>query len=257
MEIIRADTKNIEKVLERTLGKPELYAYVIYDIRKQINRTKIYLAVSDNKIEGFLLDYRDNGDIILDVHPFSVRAAEGLLNYIKENYSKALIFIDKRYELLLDKILKLESKYYFYSMSVKPKSFKPFILPGCTLEKVECRPESIPKKWKYVRDRIEDLLEGYILKHKGTPVAFGGYRVAEPEVFMLGSIYVDKKHRGKGYGKTITSLLVNNAFKKTKTVCLWVNIENEPAIAVYKKLGFKVDSIIAWGSLGFKLILKD
>jgi len=142
-------------------------------------------------------------------------------------------------------------------MSVKPEFFKPFILPDCTLEKVECRPESVPKEWKYVRDRIEELPEGYILKHRDIPVAFGGYRVIEPEVYMLGSIYVDIKYRGRGFGKTITSLLVKKAFEKTRVVCLWVSTENKPAVMVYKKLGFKVDSIIAWGSLGFKLVLKD
>ncbi|RLE93005.1 MAG: hypothetical protein DRN04_08605 [Thermoprotei archaeon] len=257
MNIVQANFRYTEICLNKALEKPELYSFVIHDIRNQKDRTKVYVAVSDSEVKGFLVEYKDNGDTILDIRPFSFEAAEALLNYVKENYSKALVFIDISYEPLLDKVLKLESKYYFYSMSVKPEHFKPFTLPNCTLERVDCVPESVPEDWKYVRDRIEELLEGYLFKYKETPVAFGGYRVAEPEVYMLGSIYVDKKYRGRGYRKTITSLLVQKAFEKTRTACLWVSTENKPAIAVYKKLGFKIDSTVAWGSLGFKLVLKD
>ena len=214
MRVVEASDKHLNKILERILREPHLYAFIIHDIRRQRDKSKFYVALSNGEVEGFILDFREDNEIVLDVYPFKNEVAKILLEYVKENYNEALVFIDRAYEVLLDEVIKLEFKRYFYSMSVKPESFKSFKLPGCKFIRVKCETKSIPRDWEYVKERITELVECYVMKHDNLLVAFGGYRVMEPEVYMLGSIYVDEKYRGRGYGKTITSFLVEKAFEK-------------------------------------------
>jgi predicted GNAT family acetyltransferase len=71
---------------------------------------------------------------------------------------------------------------------------------------------------------------------------------ASKNVFQIGGLITHPDHRGKGLAKKIISTLCRDYFKKGKKAGqLFVKIDNTPALAVYKKLGFKKtgDFIIA------------
>lgn len=61
----------------------------------------------------------------------------------------------------------------------------------------------------------------------------------------IGILIGDKNYWGKGIGTEAIKLFVNYAFQKLnlKEIKLGVILENKPAVALYKKVGFKVNRI--------------
>lgn len=89
---------------------------------------------------------------------------------------------------------------------------------------------------------IEDLSLGYV---------YLGYFLGDKLVSFINYIelvdaiedhfvFTDPKHRNNGYALSLFEHLINNTKKK---IIIEVNVNNEAAIALYKKLGFKVLNI--------------
>lgn len=70
-------------------------------------------------------------------------------------------------------------------------------------------------------------------------VAVGGYHVYSAEAAELGNIGTIASRRGRGYGAKITAELVRTAARLTSYVLLEVFNDNEPAIRLYRSLGFE------------------
>ena len=56
----------------------------------------------------------------------------------------------------------------------------------------------------------------------------------------IGNICINKKYQGKGIGSQILNEIINK--NSNKTISLQVFIQNERAIKLYNKLGFKISS---------------
>ncbi len=85
----------------------------------------------------------------------------------------------------------------------------------------------------------------YFLEEDGQNI---GYFAVQPQKdnLFLSKIYIDKNHRGKGYGrKAFTNAIVEIAKEKElPKITLTVNKYNFPSIMVYEKLGFqRVNSV--------------
>ena len=113
---------------------------------------------------------------------------------------------------------------------------------------LETRKATIPELKKYIREKNKNpncLFLGIFFKknnkHIGNiklePIDFKNHQAT------LGILIGDKNYWGKGMGKEATKLLVNYAFRKLnlKEINLGVISENERAIEVFKKVGFKID----------------
>jgi ribosomal-protein-alanine N-acetyltransferase len=87
----------------------------------------------------------------------------------------------------------------------------------------------------------------YVIKNKEEIAGYCTYYL-KPELSLKGlkkksviySIAVDKKFRGKGYGRK----LIEESMKEMKlngiySILLYVNVNNTPAIKLYEKIGFR------------------
>ena len=63
-----------------------------------------------------------------------------------------------------------------------------------------------------------------------------------PDVIYLEGIYVNPEERGKGYGLRCLSQLNQALMKRTRSVCILVNEQNQAAHAFYRKVGFSFRS---------------
>jgi ribosomal protein S18 acetylase RimI-like enzyme len=79
----------------------------------------------------------------------------------------------------------------------------------------------------------------YIAKQKGKIVSAAGIHILTPQIAQLGNILTDKAHRRKGYSKACTQALIKALSKKTRTIGLFVRIDNTPAIRMYEQMGFR------------------
>jgi hypothetical protein len=63
-----------------------------------------------------------------------------------------------------------------------------------------------------------------------------------PEAIYLEGVYVHPDERGKGYGLRCLSQLSRELLMRAKSLCLLVNVRNEPAQAFYRRAGYKLHS---------------
>lgn len=67
-----------------------------------------------------------------------------------------------------------------------------------------------------------------------------------PEVLPIGNVYTHPDYRGRGYAKTVTSAITGDALLSGARALLHVAEDNEPAIRVYRTLGYRTISRKPW-----------
>lgn len=86
-------------------------------------------------------------------------------------------------------------------------------------------------------DVIKNHLVTCVLMNNNTPVGYGHLDQDNDKVWL--GIAVAEEFKGKGFGTHILKFLLTKAKEnKLPTVCLTVDVSNETAISLYKRLGF-------------------
>ena len=102
--------------------------------------------------------------------------------------------------------------------------------------------EKFDKFWTYgiVKSEIVNINSKYIVaKYKEEIVGFAGITIILDESNIM-NIVVKKEKRMKGIGKLLLQKLIEISQElSTRFITLEVNINNKPAINLYKKFGFK------------------
>lgn len=86
------------------------------------------------------------------------------------------------------------------------------------------------------QNRIWVWIEGERLIFKADVIA------DTPEAAYLEGIYVNPEERGKGYGLRSLSQLSRNLLARANCVCLLVNEQNQKALSLYQKAGYRLSS---------------
>ena len=82
----------------------------------------------------------------------------------------------------------------------------------------------------------------FVAEEGGAPVgmAFGVLQRDDPSVPHVGGMWVDPGVRAHGVGKALTGAVVEWAVERgASRIALWVTEGNDPAIALYERMGFK------------------
>jgi ribosomal-protein-alanine N-acetyltransferase len=76
----------------------------------------------------------------------------------------------------------------------------------------------------------------------GVPLGFGQFWRRDERTVHLGRIVVSPQERGRGYGKTLCSLLISEALRATnaEAITLRVYRDNAPAFSIYSNFGFRI-----------------
>ena len=85
----------------------------------------------------------------------------------------------------------------------------------------------------------DDKYEYFLLKENEQSIGYIGLQVQENQLF-LSKIYIQKEHRGNGFGRISFNYIEEYAHKHNCTeIYLTVNKNNHSSIAVYEKSGFQ------------------
>src|SRR5205814_4348483 len=92
------------------------------------------------------------------------------------------------------------------------------------------------------RDRSRELVDKKrcrIRTHGGKIVAKCEYSAVTPEAVQLMGVWTDPQYRRRGFGRDLLREVCGHLARKGKSVTLFVNDFNLPAIALYEELGFQ------------------
>ena len=94
------------------------------------------------------------------------------------------------------------------------------------------------------------LVGAYPAGARGPPVAVARTLVELPGLWVLGGIFTDPDHRGRGFGRAVTRSLVASAQRVGADSALYVRADNAPARALYAELGFQHHHPLLWLDAG-------
>ena len=93
---------------------------------------------------------------------------------------------------------------------------------------------------KAIEQQIKEGAYYYLTVYQDIPIGYLSYYLKKDSLF-LSKIYVKSSARGKGFGRTAMSFLVDEAQRNNlKSISLTVNKNNSRSIEAYKKMGFKI-----------------
>ncbi|MDP4126167.1 MAG: GNAT family N-acetyltransferase [Bacillota bacterium] len=111
---------------------------------------------------------------------------------------------------------------------------------------IETSVRAFDEPYEDAKSRIENCLrsgtrEQYLALLNGERIGLAATNY-DDEVGSIFGFGIVPEHRGKGYGEELLNLIVNCLKQGGKTeITLDVNSENEQALGLYKKLGFRVE----------------
>ena len=122
---------------------------------------------------------------------------------------------------------------------------------------------------RFVSHPIRSLAQAYVYYNQCTP--FGiysndtivGYVMViydyDEETYNIWHMMIDEKYQNNGYGTRALELCIDyiksKPFGKSNDIILTCNMENSPAIHIYKKLGFKDTGDIDGDEIIMKLVI--
>ena len=80
----------------------------------------------------------------------------------------------------------------------------------------------------------------YVAEIDGYPVAKAGTNARGFGFDQIGGVFTRPEYRGRGIGAAIMTRLMRMLASERKQCCLFVKIQNAPAIAMYRRLGYVV-----------------
>jgi ribosomal protein S18 acetylase RimI-like enzyme len=125
------------------------------------------------------------------------------------------------------------------------KSIKNTVLSNITVERV--RKEALRELNRfYVEHNSEAWIPFqfrvgpfYCVRVDNGIVSAAGTHLKTPQIAHLGNIVTDEAYRRQGFATACTSTLAHDLLSKGQIVSLFVRTENEAAINLYEKIGFK------------------
>ena len=127
------------------------------------------------------------------------------------------------------------------------------LVPACAaMHKEEVGIDPLDRDSAGYRERIRELVEkkrSIVRLLDGEIVAKCEFSAVTPDAVQLMGMWTDPKLRRRGYGRALLREVCGHLARKGKTVTLFVNDFNQPAIALYERLGFKrigVNRALIW-----------
>jgi len=253
MIIRRACDRDVVLIEEYAKRNPETQVLVLHDIRRERDRSDFYVAISDEGLEGFMVIYkgfRDFYSVLIEAkNKDAVQELVKTYKYVYGDYP-AIIHVLDYFADAVRCLLNTSSTYNYLVMALRREVPRRIFEPPEGYV-VELKSDLGGLEYSLeVKSRLKKLLKPYGIVVNGKIVAIGGYCAMEPEAYMICGVYVEPEYRGKGFGKAISSILVEEAFKYTDTTTLWVREDNYPAIYIYIEIGFKIIRRNTWINIG-------
>lgn len=117
------------------------------------------------------------------------------------------------------------------------------LVPACAaMHKEEVGIDPLVRDSAGYRDRVRELIEkkrSVVTVQNGTIVAKCEYSAVTPLAVQLMGVWTNPQYRRQGHGRALLREVCGRLSGQGKSVTLFVNDFNRPAIALYESLGFR------------------
>lgn len=127
------------------------------------------------------------------------------------------------------------------------------LVPACAaMHKEEVGIDPLERDAAGYRERIRELIDkkrAVVRVVEGRIVSKCEYSAVTPEAVQLMGVWTNPEFRRRGYSRQLLREVCGHLARKGKTVTLFVNDFNRPAIALYESLGFQrigVNRALIW-----------
>ena len=257
LDVQKVNDHNKQTVIDFLKSDVIKHVFACYDIQYAPEHTTTYAAFEDGKPKGYILIYTGSEypSVIMECESstakrlikyapedtFVMHAPPNLLPIVMRRFPDAKHYVEDW--MLIRKneanFLKSES---VRRLQTEEDASKLFTL-------LETREDRTPATVKRYFDWISKMpLYGVFIDDK--LVSYAGSFVQLPQVWMIGGVYTNPKHRNKGYATLATSAVTEEALKNAEAAALFVRSDNYPAIKTYEKIGYKKIGEKTWIDVG-------
>jgi RimJ/RimL family protein N-acetyltransferase len=246
--------KRVMNILESDVVR-HVFAY--YDIQHDFDHTTMHAAFEDGELKGYVLIY-SAADVLSVVVEGEVDAANQLIEYapedhfimhvppnllktVKREYPKAAPYVENWMMIKKGKAKSFTSK-FVHKLSSENDALELAKLlssrkdrPKRTLKRYAEWISKMPLYGVFIRDKL---------------VSYAGSFIQMPQVWMIGGVYTQPKHRNKGYSTLAMSAITEKALENADAAALFVRSDNYPAIRVYEKIGYRKIGEKIWVDVG-------
>ena len=222
------------------------YYFFAFDWKYNRNKTKIWLALEENQIDGMMLVYNERivqirgsskaADAfleMLDLEKVEIQSLEKHKQLILKKYKPTL---KQSHEMMLMLLHKGEEEFHTEHPIVE--------LDASHAKKIATiMREADPEYWRDITGQriVEGINQGVNwlgIKVNEELASIASARLTE-WTGLIGVVATHKEHRNKGYATSVVSELVKRILKKLLLAMIFVLTDNLPAVRAYKKVGFK------------------
>jgi predicted GNAT family acetyltransferase len=253
VQVVSLD-KNVEKKLFEFMDKDRIRNFWgIHDLKHLRNKTRTWVALSQKNVVGYLVEH--------DQRILHTRGDAECVNPLLKNTdlvtpmfnieSSHLSAVKRLYKPTEPTDVTTRGKITTYlSMKVSTANFKPATWHNVQEMGKEDN-EAVKRLLGRETSRVTDLLKGlaYGLYKQGQLLSFAAAPEILEDLAIIRGVYTTPDLRGRGYSTSVCSALVGRILEQGRDAILYVSKDNEPAIRVYRKLGFRKTGHVF---LGFK-----
>ena len=259
IKIERIDDRNKYEFISSIKADVLKHAFALYDIQNDPMHTTINACFENQDLKGYILTYTatDVPSIVLECPK---RIATKLIRFAPEDHF--IMHTDPDSASFLAKKFPGSRSYLENWMVLKRGKARALNKKDANARRLSTREDAVAlaKLVLMRKDRPRGTLKKYIewiarmpiygVFVEGRLVSYAGSFIQMPEIWLIGGVYTDPDYRNRGYAYAATSAVTNEALRNSKMAALFVRSDNEPAIRVYEKIGYRKIGEKLWLDVG-------
>ena len=267
--VVEAGEEHGQAILRLAREDPVLNAFLLYDWlvlrRERPAACDFYVALEEHsgRVAAACVVYHDRG---FDSIVFSGRpeASKAILEVLRPEKAVMPRVLPEELEGVLKVLEGRETTVYDVLLMVcRPEDFRPLVRhPVARLGPEHAEPlqrfyvSALGSQMtlEEARERLEEPDKPIFAILEGERIASVALIYASlPEVSLVGGVFTVPELRGRGLATSVTSEATRAALERSEVAALIVRGDNEPALRIYRRLGYRVHKHLKWLSIGVSL----
>ncbi len=257
LKIEEIDDRNRDRFIDLIKSDVIKHVFAFYDIQNDPAHTRIHASFENCGLRGYILTYTatDVPSVILECEK---RIATKLTQFAPENHF--VMHTNPSFQSIIKKRFPWAKNYLENWMVLEKEKAHGSDLKNAkrlsTKEDAAALAKLVLKRKDRPRRSLKKYLE-WIAKmpiygvYVGNELAsYAGSFIQLPQVWLIGGVYTDPRHRNRGYAQIATSAVTREALKNARMAALFVRSNNSPAIRVYEKIGYHKIAEKLWVDVG-------